>query len=194
MSFDKIPDRIAGYATYELVEKLVRLSTQQRAAVDRIVQHCYVDNRPLAELLRGDAKICSEVIYYRRGVIDEETGGWKVRPGWHHDKEFVDALDTAARLALAVRTKEEYAALATARRKARLAAGGIIGQLIDIATQTQRQPLPDGRVKTLNRMTDDKDSIAASKVLLDYAGAPDSEQADSATTDEAEWWKAAEDE
>lgn len=191
MSFAKIPDRMAGYATYELTEKLLVLSPQQRAAIDRIVQHCYIDNRPMAELFRGDDKICAETNYYRRGAIDEETGGWKTKPGWAHDKEFVDALDTAARLALTVRTKEELAALATAKRRARLAASGVISQLIDIATQSVAQPLPDGRVKMLNRMTDDKDSVAASKVLLDYAGTGEAEQTDAVTSDEQDWWKAA---
>jgi len=192
VSFAKVSDRIASYATYELVEQLLALSPQQRAAIDRIVQHCYIDNRPLAELFRGDDKICGESNYYRRGVIDEATGGWKLRPGWAHDKAFTDALETAVRLALAVRTKEEMAALQTARRRARLASGKIIEQLVDIATQTTPQPLPDGRVKTLNRMTEDKDSIAASKVLLDYAGAAgDREQVDTTTSDEADWWKAA---
>jgi len=193
VSFAKIPDRMAGYATYELTEKLLVLSAQQRAAIDRIVQHCYIDNRPMAELFRGEDKICAETNYYRRGAIDPDTGGWARKPGWAHDKEFVDALDTAARLALAVRTREEIAALATAKRRARLAASGVISQLIDIATQSVAQPLPDGRVKMLNRMTDDKDSVAASKVLLDYAGTGEAEQADAVTSDETDWWKAASD-
>lgn len=100
MSFAKIPDRMVGYATYELTEKLLALSVQQRAAIDRIVQHVYIDNRPLAELFRGDDKICAETNYYRRGAIDPETGGWKTKPGWAHDKEFVDALDAAPGLRL----------------------------------------------------------------------------------------------
>lgn len=175
MSFDKIPDRVAGYATYELVEKLILLSAQQRAAIDRIVQHCYVDNRPMAELLRGPDKICSEVVYYRRGAIDPETGGWKTKPGWAHDKEFVDALDTAARLALTVRTREEFAALATAKRRARLAAPNVVDSLVGVATNGE-----------------DKLRAAAGKVILDYAGIGEAEQADAVTSDETDWWKAAE--
>lgn len=194
MLFDKLPDRIAGYATYELAEKLGRLSPQQRAAIDRIVQHCYIENRPLAELLRGDEKIVTEANYYRRGSIDPDTGGWRTRPGWAHDKEFVDALETAARLALQVRSREELAALQTAKRRARLAAGKVIEGLLDIATRTTPQPLPDGRIVMLNRMTEDKDSIAASKVVLDYAGKPEGEAGDSVVSDEADWWKAASDE
>lgn len=165
---------MVGYATYELTEKLLALSVQQRAAIDRIVQHVYIDNRPLAELFRGDDKICAETNYYRRGAIDPETGGWKTKPGWAHDKEFVDALDAAARLALAVRTKEEYAALATAKRRARLAAPGVVDSLVGVAT-----------------LGEDRLRAAAGKVILDYAGAPDNEQADAVTSDEVDWWKAA---
>lgn len=174
MLFDKLPDRIAGYATYELAEKLGRLSPQQRAAIDRIVQHCYIENRPLAELLRGDEKIVTEANYYRRGALDPDTGGWKTRPGWAHDKEFVEALDTAARLALQVRSREELVALQTAKRRARLAAEGVITALVTVAT-----------------LGDDKLKAAAGKVVLDYAGAPESEAGDSVTSDEADWWKAA---
>lgn len=194
MSFEKLPDRIAGYATYELVEKLLLLSPQQRAAIDRIVQQVYVENQPWASLFRGADKICNEANYYRRGALDEQTGGWLRKPGWAHDKPFQDALAEAARLALTVRSKEELAALQTARRRARLASGAIIEQLVSIATQIVPQPLPDGRVMSINRMTEDKDSIAASKVLLDYAGlGAEAEAADVTSSDEDDWWKAADD-
>ena len=186
MSFGKVPDRIAGYATYELVEKLLLLSPQQRAAIDRIVQHVYVDNQPIAALFRGDEKICSEANYYRRGIIDPETGGWRTRPGWAHDPQFVDALETAARLALQVRSREEYAALATARRRARLASGAVVGEMVSIATGKQMI----GSV-VVDRHSDDKDRIQASKLLLDYAGKPESEPSDTVTSDEADWWKSA---
>lgn len=174
MSFEKLPDRVAGYATYELAEKLVRLSLQQRAAIDRIVQHVYLSGLPWSPLFKGDDKICGEAFYYRRGAIDPETGSWKTKPGWGHDKEFLDALDTAARLALSVRAKEEFAALATAKRKARLAAPKVVDSLIGVATNGE-----------------DKLRAAAGKVVLDYAGAPDSEHAGAVTSDEADWWKAA---
>lgn len=174
MSFDKLPDRVAGYATFELAEKLIRLSPQQRAAIDRIVQHVYLENKPWAPLFQGQDKICGEANYYRRGALDPDTGGWKTRPGWAHDKEFVDALDTAARLALQVRSREELVALQTAKRRARLAADSVIGSLVGVAT-----------------LGDDKLKAAAGKVVLDYAGAPDSEAGDSVTTDEQDWWKAA---
>lgn len=175
MSFDKLPDRVAGYATFELAEKLIRLSPQQRAAIDRIVQHVYLENKPWAPLFQGQDKICGEANYYRRGALDPDTGGWKTRPGWAHDKEFVDALDTAARLALQVRSREELVALQTAKRRARLAAPGVVGGLIMIAGDSEK----------------DSDRVNASKVVLDYAGAPDSEAGDSVTTDEQDWWKAA---
>jgi hypothetical protein len=177
VSFAKLPDRIAGYATYELVEKLLALTSQQRAAIDRIVQHVYVDNLPWAPLFQGDGKICAETNYYRRGALDETTGGWRVKPGWAHDKQFVDALETAARLALTVRSREELAALQTARRRARLASGAVVDSLVSVAT-----------------MGDDKLRAAAGKVVLDYANAgAETEQANETTSDEMDWWKAADD-
>lgn len=177
MSFEKLPDRIAGYATYELVEKLLLLSTQQRAAIDRIVQHVYVENLAWAPLFQGADKICPEANYYRRGVIDEQTGGWARKPGWAHDKQFLDALETAARLALTVRSKEELTALQTARRRARLAADSVIGSLVAVAV-----------------MGDPKLAAAAGKVVLDYANAGAETETADVTSDEADWWKAADDE
>lgn len=177
MSFEKLPDRIAGYATYELVEKLVLLSPQQRAAIDRIVQQVYVENQPWASLFRGADKICNEANYYRRGALDPATGGWLRKPGWAHDKPFQDALAEAARLALTVRSKEELAALQTARRRARLAADSVITSLVGVAT-----------------LGDDKLRAAAGKVVLDYANAGAEAEAADVTSDEQDWWKAADDE
>ena len=172
-----IPGRMANYATYELSLLLMALTTQQRAAIDRIVQQIYIDNRPLAELFRGDNRICTEAKYYRRGVMDEETGGWRLSPGWHHDKAFQDALKEATRLALAVRTKEELAALATAKRRARLAAGDIVFNLLGIVHAGDK----------------DSDRVNAGRTLLDYAETDVADETGSAATDEAsDWWKAAE--
>ena len=117
--FEGFPSRMAGYVTYELSLKLAVLSTQQRAAIDRIVAHVYILNRPLSELLRGDDKICGEERYYRRGKLDEETGRWVRPPGWHHDKPFQDALGEAVRLALQARSREELVAIQNAKRRAK---------------------------------------------------------------------------
>lgn len=173
--FDRLPDRVAGYATHELAQKLAALSTQQRAAIDRLVQHVYIDNLPLAQLFRGPDKICSEANYYRRGRVDEETGRWLIRPGWGHDKEFQDALSESVRLALQVQTREELASLQTARRKARMAAPSVIDALVSVATYGG-----------------DKLRAAAGKVVLDYASAEDQAGAVAGDSAEDDWWKAAE--
>ena len=71
---NRIPDPMAGYLTYELSEALGKLTPQQRAAIARIVEHHFIANRPLSELLHGDNRICSEIVYYRKGTIDPDTG------------------------------------------------------------------------------------------------------------------------
>jgi hypothetical protein len=168
---------MAGYATYELALKLAALSTQQRAAIDRIVEHVYILNRPLAELLRGDDKICSERRYYGHGKLDEDTGRWLTPPGWHHDKAFQDALGEAVRLALQTRSREELAAIQDAKRRSRLASPNIVEELITIATR--------------RRAAEDRDSITAAKTLLDYGAVADSSEPATATSAAADWWKAA---
>lgn len=202
MSFERIPERMVGYATAELVEKLMPLTHNQRVAIDRIVEHHYIANRPMAELFRGEDRICREDGYYRRGIIDEETGGWKKRPGWHHDPAFQAALKEAVRLALTARTREELTAWAEAKRRARLAAGDVVGELVAIATGYELQRDRRGRTvidpatgkpAVAARGSEDKDRIAAGKALLDY-GATGLESAEQAPADnpEDDWWKAAE--
>lgn len=175
MSFSVLPDRVVGYATYELAEKLATLTPQQRAAIDRIVQHVYIENRPLADLLRGDDKIASEQRYYQRGAMDEQTGRWLKRPGWHHDPDFQAALKEARRLALVARTREELAAWQEAKRAARLATPTVVTGLISIAA-----------------IAEAKDRVAASKIILDYAKPDESMTQDSETDAEQDWWEAAE--
>ena len=75
-----VPDSMAHYATYELSQILLTLTPAQREAVGRIVDHVYINNRPLGHLLDGDDKICAEKTYYRRGTFDEESGEW-LNPG-----------------------------------------------------------------------------------------------------------------
>lgn len=190
MSFSVIPDRMVGYATYELAERLAALTTQQRAAIDRIVDHVYVRNLALAELLRGDNPICSERRYYDKGKMDEQTGHWLKRPGWHHDPEFQAALKEAVRLALMARTREELAAWQQAKRTARMATPIVVAGLTSIASATRLEEV-DGQLVEVPRATEDKDRIAAAKILLDYAK-PDETIMETETDAEQDWWEAAE--
>lgn len=168
---------MAGYATQELAEKLMPLSPAQRAAIARIVQHVFISNLSWSGLFAAPDPICREDNYYRRGQIDPETGHWRRKPGWGHDKEFQDALAEAVRLALQAQTREEMTAIQTARRRARLAAPGVVDSLVEVATF--------GEAKL---------RAAAGKVVLDYGST--SSPAEQVGNDSAEddWWKAAEDE
>jgi hypothetical protein len=177
VSFERLPDRVAGYATYELAQRLAALSPQQRAAIDLITQHVYIDNKPWAALFRGESRICSETNYYRRGRMDEATGRWLTRPGWGHDKEFQDALAEAVRLALQVQTREELTALQSAKRRARLAAPGVVDALVQVAT-----------------LGEDKLRATAGKIVLDYGSTSSPAEQVGGDSAEDDWWKAAEDE
>jgi hypothetical protein len=191
MSFSRLPNQMVGYATYELSEKLARLSTDQRAAISRIVQHVYVDNRPLADLFRGERPICSETNYYRRGTLDEATGQWSKRPGWGHDKAFSDALGEAVRLALQAKQREEVKALEDAVRRSKLASSAIIDEMVSLATRVQ---VFEGVQR--ERDVADKDQIQAAKVVLDFAIKVPAQTMPTSPADseEFDWWKAAEDE
>ncbi len=179
---------MVGYATYELTERLMALSAAQRAAIDRIVQHVYIENHPLADLLLGDDKICSDANYYRRGVLDEDSGRWKVKPGWGHDKLFQDALADAVRLALGAKHREEVRALEDSVRRSRLSSPRVIDGLVNIALAVEEF---DGL--EVPRETADKDRIAAAKILLEHATkAPESSPNAPGDSDEMDWWKAAE--
>lgn len=189
MSFSRLPNQMLGYATYELSEKLAKLSTDQRNAINRIVQHVYIENRPLSDLLFGDDKICSETNYYRRGILDEETGQWKKRPGWGHDKAFQDALGEAVRLALGAKQREELKAVEDAVRRSKLSSPGIINEMVSIATG-----LETFEGVEYPRLVANKDRINAAKVVLDFATKEQaSGQASTAESAEDDWWKAAED-
>ena len=173
----RLPDTMAGYMTYELAEQLRGLTPQQRAGIARIVEHVYILNRPMAELMTGDNAVVSENVYYRRGVLNEETGQWS-RVGWSHQKAFTEALAHAARLALSAREKEELHAVREAVRRARLAAAPIMGGLVGLAQSSEQ----------------DKDRIAASKMVLDIAIKHTEFDSTGAGTDNeaADWWAAGE--
>jgi hypothetical protein len=125
-----VPDSMARYATHELSELLRQLTPQQREAIGRIVQHHYIDNRPLAQLFTGDAAVCSENTYYKRGSADE-TGEVR-RQGWSHQPAFVEALEMAARLALQAEQGEEMQKLRKARARALNHAEAAVNTWIDV--------------------------------------------------------------
>lgn len=167
---------MASYATYELSEALAKLTVPQRAAIARIVEHVYLNNKPMADLFKGSDRICAETSYYRRGKLDEETGRWLIKPGWGHDEQFQAALIMASRLALQSRTNEELASLATAKRKARLAAPDVVDRLISISRSADK----------------DAARVNAAKTLLDYAAADAGGAVNEETNEAEDWWKAAE--
>lgn len=203
--FEKLPPRMVGYATEGLIDKLLPLTTDQRAAIDRIVDHVYIRNQPIAHLLTGDDKICTSAKYYRNGDMDPGTGKWKRKPGWGKDPAFVEALQEAARLALTARSREELHAWAEAKRRARLATPSIVESAIEIVTKTTiaRAQLtgdilydPETGSPHIVPQSMDKDRVAAAKILLDYAKIDMTTAAagEQERDEEAEWWEAAEDE
>lgn len=177
------------YANDDLLDQLADLTPKQRAAIPRIVDHVYLRNLPILQLLDGPDPPCARRVYYQRGEIDAETGHWLRRPGWGHNPKFQKALRLAARLAIRAQYDEKMAAMALASYKAGMAAPDYVDTLIAIARQAR---LENGILMV--RMTEDKDSIAAAKVLNDMGQSvnrlPDDESSDS---DAADWWAAAED-
>ena len=162
--------------TYELAEALGRLTAQQREAIARIVQHHFVDNKPLAALFRGENPVCSEPSYYRKGRVDPDSGQLR-GAGWSHQKNFSDALTMAARLALQTRQNEETNAVREAVRRARLAAAPILTGLVRMAANAEA----------------DRDKIAASKEVLGIA-LKNTEFGERATDGDLadDWWRAVE--
>lgn len=190
MSFSRLPDRMVGYATWELAELLGKLTGPQREAIDRIVQHVYIENKPWADLFRDQPpitisrehplgraaipRICAETSYYRRGKVDDE--GKRVKPGWGHDPEFQDALKEAVKLALGIQERERLEYLNRAKRYAEQAAGP--------AVQTWVHVMAFG--------SDDNARINAAQKVVDLAfkgGGP--EQSNAGASVEADWWAAA---
>jgi hypothetical protein len=169
---------MATYATYELSEALLTLTPDQRRAIGRIVDHHFVQNKPMGDLFKGDNPICSEDAYYRKGKADPETGKMR-RVGWSHQPAFSEALKMAAGLALRTRQVEETSAVQEAVRRARLAAAPLVAGLVRIAANAEA----------------DKDKISASKEVLGIA-LKNTEFGDRPSDGDLadDWWKAAEDE
>lgn len=170
-----IPDSMAAYATYELAELLRQLSPPQRQAVARIVDHVYVQNRPLAHLFEGADKICSENTYYKRGTFDEASGEWK-NPGWHHQPAFAESLRLAARLVLQVERTEDRIKLRKAKVKA-----------IDNAEKAV-----DAWIAVMNGRNAAVRIEAASRVIdLAFKGS-EAVASEPASAEAEDWWRAAE--
>lgn len=177
MSFDRLPNRMAAYATWELAEKLAKLSPQQREAIDRIVQHVYIENLPWADLFRGEERICAETNYYRRGRIDPKTGRMK-NVGWAHDKDFQEALDHARKLALSAQERERLGWLRRAKERAEERSLQAVNMWVQVMTTSGND---FARV-----------DAAAKVVDLAFKGSG-SEQTDTGAGLEADWWAAADD-
>lgn len=174
MSFERLPDGMVAYATYELADLLGQLTTRQRAAIDRIVQHVYIANRPWAELFRGDSRICPEANYYRKGTIDPETGQPRGY-GWGHDPDFQAALQQAVRLALAAEQRERLGHLQRAKRRAEAEAVNAVKQWVEIMEGSRN----------------DFARLDAAGRVIDLAFKGSGEQADTGASAEADWWAAA---
>lgn len=161
-----------GYATHELAELLKQLTPSQRAAIDRIVRHVYVNNEPWADLFRGDDKVCTENTFYKRGRLDEE-GEWHGR-GWSHQPIFKQALELASRLALQAEEAEDLHALRRAKRRAVQSAERAVDQWIDIMQYSEQD---FARIQAANEV-----------VRLAFHGEDNDDEATGAAGD---WWGAA---
>jgi len=194
-----LPRRMIGYMTAELAEQLTTLTAKQRASIDRIVQHVYIENRPMRDLLHGDNRIAAENAYYRKPKFDDD-GQLVKKGGWHHDPVFQATLKEAARLALLARTREELHAIAESKRRARLATGDVVDAAIEIAVDLvvarddEGQPIldPETEKPIMVRRAQDKDRIAAASLILKYAEVDEKAQnAAGEATEADDWWGAA---
>lgn len=163
---------MAGYATWELAEKLAKLRPQQREAIDRIVQHIYIENGAWADLFRGDDAICTEANYYKRGKVDGE--GRHSKMGWAHDPLFQDALGHASKLALSAQERERLGWLRRAKSHAESEADNAVGTWVRIMNA---------------RM--DAVAVDAAQRVVDLAFKGAGESTDSGAGIEADWWEAA---
>ena len=118
-----------------------------------------------------------------------ETGRWLPghRPGWSHQKAFVDALQMAKRLARRLHLQEALAAVNESVRAAQMASPSVMRNMVKLATaQAANKDVELEPVLGIEH----KDQVAAAKVVLGYAK-PDgaaSEEEDAAN----DWWSAAE--
>lgn len=190
MAKERLPDAMMRYMTAELAEALAGLSQPQIDAIHRIVSSGHLAEEPLApwRMFTGEDAICSQTTWFKRGIADTETGRWLPghRPGWSHQKAFVDALQMAKRLARRLHLQEALAAVNESVRAAQMASPAVVRNMVKLATD--RMVDKDG--KELPVGVEHKDQVAAAKVVLGYAK-PDgeaSEEEDAA----GDWWAAAE--
>lgn len=190
MTFERLPDGMVGYATWELAELLAKLTPRQRDAIDRIVRHVYINNRPWAELFRDQPaiaishehplgraaipRICPEAAYYRRGTVDERTGKRKGF-GWAHDPDFKAALEHAVKLALATQERERMGRLRLAKEYAEQAAAPMVQVWVNVATFG----------------IDDRARSDAAQRVVDLAFKGSDDRSDTGASVEADWWAAA---
>ena len=177
MNYQNLPDLMQAYANYDLVELLSELTVKQRNAIARIIQHHHVEGKPMADLFRGEDKICAETVYYRRGSVDPDTGQQK-NVGWIHQPKFKQALDESVRQVMRVRQEAEIHAIQKAIHLASKGTPLMIKKMLQIANDSERA----------------SDQIAAAKAVVDFAtkhGAIDQLNKDESTSMLEDWWKAA---
>ncbi len=191
MAKDRLPDAMMRYMTSELAEALAGLSQPQIDAIHRIVASGHLAEEPLApwRMFTGEDAICSQTTWFKRGIADAETGRWLPghRPGWSHQKAFVDALQMAKRLARRLHLQEALAAVNESVRAAQMASPSVMRNMVKLATAQAVNK--DGELEPVLGV-EHKDQVAAAKVVLGYAK-PDgvaSEEEDAA----GDWWAAAE--
>lgn len=190
MAKERLPDAMLRYMTAELAEALAGLSQPQIDAIHRIVASGHLAEEPLApwRMFSGEGAICSQTTWFKRGIADTETGRWLPghRPGWSHQKAFVDALQMAKRLARKLHTQEALQAVNEGVRAAQLASPDVVRNMVKLATATKIGA--DGEKEVIG--VEHKDQVAAAKVVLGYAKPEGADQQDE---DEAgDWWAAAE--
>lgn len=188
---ERLPDAMLRYMTAELAEALAGLSQPQIDAIHRIVESGYLAEEPLApwRMVTGDKAICSQTTWFKRGIADAETGRWLPghRPGWSHQKPFVDALQMAKRLARQMHTQAAMAAVNDGVRAAQLASPAVVRNMVKLATAS----VVDKEGKSIEVTgIEHKDQVAAAKVVLGYVKPDGATQSDDDAA--GDWWTAAE--
>lgn len=162
----RLPDGMVAYATYELSQLLLDLTSQQRSAIDTIVSRHYISGESMAALFRGDDKICSERTFYN------------TKNGWSHNEQFTDALNEAARLALQSCETDRQRKLQAATDKAIDNAQSAVEQWVHVMTKAWDKPAARND---------------AAQRLLDLAFKSHAGQPDPVSSEEADWWGAVDD-
>lgn len=202
----RLPDELIPLQTDDLIAKLSQLTQQQVNGIARIVASGYLTETPICprDLLVGDNPICSPQMFYRPGRWSDDDQRWQISPGWTRQPAFIEALALAKRLALRYSTDEEYTAIRTASRHARMASPNIMQEMIAIARGIPTIvsiPSADHTESTESTESTDKDAfsveidrksqVTAATLVLKHATL-DAIPSDDGDNPEADWWKAAE--